>query len=122
MSHELRLKFRRMEARVLKAFHKGFSMLLAVTIAAVLGILAGYAVYGVYATGLLVLPSVVAIAEVLLAVLDFLFEFLAGDATYEQAGVESSDGPFPERTANGSVPDGDGGLPLAGLDDRPSAP
>lgn len=81
----------------MKAFHKGFSMLLAVAVATILGILAGYAVHGTYATGLLVLPSLVAIGEVLLAVLDFLFEFLAGDVTYEQAGVEPPEGSLPAR-------------------------
>lgn len=107
MSHELRLRFRRIEARTLTAFHKGFSMLLAVAVATILGILAGYAVYGTYATGLLVLPSVVAIAEVLLAVLDFLFEFLAGDVTYEQAGVQPPAGSVARRADGADAPDVD---------------
>lgn len=54
-------------------------------------------VFGTYAVGLLVIPSVVVIIEALLAALDFLFEFLAGDVTYEQAGIEPPEGTFSKK-------------------------
>lgn len=92
MSEKLRLKFRRLEARTLKAFQKGFSVLLSVSLFTLLLIVFLHLLYGSYATGLLAVPSVVVIAEVLLAGLDFLFEWLAGDTTYGQAGVEPPDG------------------------------
>lgn len=92
MSEELRLKFRRLEARTLKAFQKGFSVLLAVFLFTLLLIVFLHFLYGSYAAGLLVVPSIVVIAEALLAGLDFLFEWLAGDTTYEQAGVEPPEG------------------------------
>lgn len=88
MSEKTRLRFRRIEAELLKAFHRGFSLLLAVFIFTLLAIVVLHLVFGTYAVGLLVIPSVVVIIEALLAALDFLFEFLAGDVTYEQAGIE----------------------------------
>ena len=92
MSEKTRLRFRRIEAELLKAFHRGFSLLLAVF--TLLAIVLLHLVFGTYAVGLLVIPSVVVIIEALLAALDFLFEFLAGDVTYEQAGIEPPEGTF----------------------------
>ena len=94
MSKKTRLRFRRIEAELLKAFHRGFSLLLAVFVFTLLAIVLLHLVFGTYAVGLLAIPSVVVIIEALLAALDFLFEFLAGDVTYEQAGIE----PPPEGT------------------------
>ena len=92
MSEKTRLRFRRIEAGLLKAFHRGFSLLLAVFLFTLLAIVVLHLVFGTYAVGLLVIPSVVVIIEALLAALDFLFEFLAGDVTYEQAGIEPPPG------------------------------
>ena len=89
MSEKTRLRFRRIEAELLKAFHRGFSLLLAIVLL--------HLVFGTYAVGLLVIPSVVVIIEALLAALDFLFEFLAGDVTYEQAGIEPPEGTFSKK-------------------------
>lgn len=92
MSHNTRLKFRRLEAKTLNAFHTGFSVLGAVTVASLLAIVALYFLYGTYWTGVLIFPAVICLAEVLLAGVDFLFEFLSGDTTYEQAGVDAPEG------------------------------
>lgn len=102
MSEKTRLRFRRIEAGLLKAFHRGFSLLLAVFLFTLLAIVVLHLVFGTYAVGLLVIPSVVVIIEALLAALDFLFEFLAGDVTYEQAGIEPPEGTF---SKNSSVMD-----------------
>lgn len=114
MSEELRLKFRRLEARTLKAFQKGFSVLLAVFLFTVLLIVFLHFLYSSYATGLLVVPSVVVIAEALLAGLDFLFEWLAGDTTYEQAEVEPPNGST-ELESGGSFLVDDARMVSAGL-------
>lgn len=45
------------------------------------------------------------IIEALLAALDFLFEFLAGDVTYEQAGIEPPEGTFSKNSEDSSVID-----------------
>lgn len=105
MSEKTRLRFRRIEAGLLKAFHRGFSLLLAVFVFTLLAIVLFYLVFGTYAVGLLVVPSVVVIIEALLAALDFLFEFLAGDVTYEQAGVETPEGTFSKNSEDSSVMD-----------------
>lgn len=105
MSEKTRLRFRRIEAGLLKAFHRGFSLLLAVFVFTLLAIVLFYFVFGTYAVGLLVIPSVVVIIEALLAALDFLFEFLAGDVTYEQAGVETPEGTFSKNSKDSSVMD-----------------
>lgn len=105
MSEKTRLRFRRIEAGLLKAFHRGFSLLLAVFIFTLLAIVVLHVLYGTYAVGLLVIPSVVVIIEALLAGFDFLFEFLAGDTTYEQAGVEPPEGTFSKKSENSSVMD-----------------
>lgn len=105
MSEKTRLRFRRIEAGLLKAFHRGFSLLLAVFIFTLLAIVVLHVLYSTYAVGLLVIPSVVVIIEALLAGFDFLFEFLAGDTTYEQAGVEPPEGTFSKKSENSSVMD-----------------
>jgi hypothetical protein len=105
MSEKTRLRFRRIEAGLLKAFHRGFSLLLAVFIFTLLAIVVLHVLYGTYAVGLLVIPSVVVIIEALLAGFDFLFEFLAGDTTYEQAGVEPPEGTFSKKSEKSSVMD-----------------
>lgn len=105
MSEKTRLRFRRIEAGLLKAFHRGFSLLLAVFIFTLLAIVVLHVLYGTYAVGLLVIPSVVVIIEALLAGFDFLFEFLAGDTTYEQAGVELPEGTFSKKSEKSSVMD-----------------
>lgn len=105
MSEKTRLRFRRIEAGLLKAFHRGFSLLLAVFIFTSLAIVVLHVLYGTYAVGLLVIPSVVVIIEALLAGFDFLFEFLAGDTTYEQAGVEPPEGTFSKKSEKSSVMD-----------------
>lgn len=105
MSEKTRLRFRRIEAGLLKAFHRGFSLLLAVFIFTLLAIVVLHLVFGTYAVGLLVIPSVVVIIEALLAALDFLFEFLAGDVTYEQAGVGPPEGTFSKNSEDSSVMD-----------------
>lgn len=105
MSEKTRLRFRRIEAGLLKAFHRGFSLLLAVFIFTLLAIVVLHVLYGTYAVGLLVIPSVVVIIEALLAGFDFLFEFLAGDTTYEQAGVEPPEGTFSKKSEKSSVLD-----------------
>lgn len=105
MSEKTRLRFRRIEAELLKAFHRGFSLLLAVFIFTLLAIVVLHVLYGTYAVGLLVIPSVVVIIEALLAGFDFLFEFLAGDTTYEQAGVEPPEGTFSKKSEKSSVMD-----------------
>lgn len=64
-----------------------------------------HVLYSTYAVGLLAIPSVVVIIEALLAGFDFLFEFLAGDTTYEQAGVEPPEGTFSKKSENSSVMD-----------------
>lgn len=89
----------------MKAFHRGFSLLLAVFIFTLLAIVVLHVLYGTYAVGLLVIPSVVVIIEALLAGFDFLFEFLAGDTTYEQAGVEPPEGTFSKKSEKSSVMD-----------------
>ena len=105
MSEKTRLRFRRIEAGLLKAFHRGFSLLLAVFIFTLLAIVVLHVLYGTYAVGLLVIPSVVVIIEALFAGFDFLFEFLAGDTTYEQAGVEPPEGTFSKKSEKSSVMD-----------------
>lgn len=105
MSEKTRLRFRRIEAGLFKAFHRGFSLLLAVFIFTLLAIVVLHVLYGTYAVGLLVIPSVVVIIEALLAGFDFLFEFLAGDTTYEQAGVEPPEGTFSKKSEKSSVMD-----------------
>lgn len=105
MSEKTRLRFRRIEAGLLKAFHRGFSLLLAVFVFTLLAIVVLHVLYGTYAVGLLVIPSVVVIIEALLAGFDFLFEFLAGDTTYEQAGVEPPEGTFSKKSEKSSVMD-----------------
>ena len=105
MSEKTRLRLRRIEAGLLKAFHRGFSLLLAVFIFTLLAIVVLHVLYGTYAVGLLVIPSVVVIIEALLAGFDFLFEFLAGDTTYEQAGVEPPEGTFSKKSEKSSVMD-----------------
>ena len=106
MSEKTRLRFRRIEAGLLKAFHRGFSLLLAVFLFTLLAIVVLHLVFGTYAVGLLVIPSVVVIIEALLAALDFLFEFLAGDVTYEQAGIEHPpEGTFFKNSEDSSVMD-----------------
>lgn len=105
MSRELRLKFRKLEAGTLKAFHKGFSVLLALFVFTLLAIFLLHILYGSYATGLMVIPAVAVIAEALLMGLDFLFEWLAGDTTYEQAGVEPPEGTAAVKTEDSSVMD-----------------
>lgn len=105
MSEKTRLRFRRIEAGLLKAFHRGFSLLLAVFLFTLLAIVVLHVLRGTYAVGLLVIPSVVVIIEALLAGFDFLFEFLAGDTTYEQAGVEPPEGTFSKKSENSSVMD-----------------
>lgn len=105
MSKELRLKFRRLEAGTMKAFHKGFSVLLALFAFSLLAILLLHILYGSYATGLMIIPSVAVIAEALLMGLDFLFEWLAGDTTYEQAGVEPPEGSVESKSDDSSVMD-----------------
>lgn len=106
MSEKTRLRFRRIEAGLLKAFHRGFSLLLAVFLFTLLAIVVLHLVFGTYAVGLLVIPSVVVIIEALLAALDFLFEFLAGDVTYEQAGIEPPpEGTFFKNSEDSSVMD-----------------
>ena len=107
MSEKTRLRFRRIEAGLLKAFHRGFSLLLAVFLFTLLAIVVLHLVFGTYAVGLLVIPSVVVIIEALLAALDFLFEFLAGDVTYEQAGIEPPppEGIFFKNSEDSSVMD-----------------
>lgn len=105
MSEKTRLRFRRIEAELLKAFHRGFSLLLAVFIFTLLAIVLLHLVFGTYAVGLLAIPSVVVIIEALLAALDFLFEFLAGDVTYEQAGIEPPEGTFSKNSEDSSVMD-----------------
>lgn len=105
MSEKTRLRFRRIEAGLLKAFHRGFSLLLAVFIFTLLAIVVLHVLYGTYAVGLLVIPSVVVIIEALLAGFDFLFEFLAGDTTYERAGVEPPEGTFSKKSEKSSVMD-----------------
>lgn len=103
MSKKTRLRFRRIEAELLKAFHRGFSLLLAVFVFTLLAIVLLHLVFGTYAVGLLAIPSVVVIIEALLAALDFLFEFLAGDVTYEQAGIEPPEGTFSKNSEDSSV-------------------
>ena len=103
MSEKTRLRFRRIEAELLKAFHRGFSLLLAVFVFTLLAIVLLHLVFGTYAVGLLVIPSVVVIIEALLAALDFLFEFFAGDVTYEQAGIEPPEGTFSKNSEDSSV-------------------
>lgn len=105
MSEKTRLRFRRIEAELLKAFHRGFSLLLAVFVFTLLAIVLLHLVFGTYAVGLLGIPSVVVIIEALLAALDFLFEFLAGDVTYEQAGIEPPEGTFSKNSEDSSVMD-----------------
>lgn len=105
MSEKTRLRFRRIEAELLKAFHRGFSLLLAVFVFTLLAIVLLHLVFGTYAVGFLVIPSVVVIIEALLAALDFLFEFLAGDVTYEQAGIEPPEGTFSKNSEDSSVVD-----------------
>lgn len=105
MSKELRLKFRKLEAGTLKAFHKGFSVLLALFVFTLLVIFLLHILYGSYATGLMVIPAVAVIAEVLLMGLDFLFEWFAGDTTYEQAGVEPPEGTVTVESDDSSVMD-----------------
>lgn len=105
MSKKTRLRFRRIEAELLKAFHRGFSLLLAVFVFTLLAIVLLHLVFGTYAVGLLVIPSVVVIIEALLAALDFLFEFLAGDVTYEQAGIEPPEGTFSKNSEDSSAMD-----------------
>ena len=105
MSEKTRLRFRRIEAGLLKAFHRGFSLLLAVFIFTLLAIVVLHVLYGTYAVGLLVIPSVVVIIEALLAGFDFLFEFLAGDTTYEQACVEPPEVTFSKKSEKSSVMD-----------------
>lgn len=105
MSKKTRLRFRRIEAELLKAFHRGFSLLLAVFVFTLLAIVLLHLVFGTYAVGLLAIPSVVVIIEALLAALDFLFEFLAGDVTYEQAGIEPPEGTFSKNSEDSSVID-----------------
>lgn len=105
MSKKTRLRFRRIEAELLKAFHRGFSLLLAVFVFTLLAIVLLHLVFGTYAVGLLAIPSVVVIIEALLAALDFLFEFLAGDVTYEQAGIEPPEGTFSKNSEDSSVMD-----------------
>ena len=105
MSEKTRLRFRRIEAELLKAFHRGFSLLLAVFVFTLLAIVLLHLVFGTYAVGLLVIPSVVVIIEALLAALDFLFEFLAGDVTYEQAGIEPPEGTFSKNSEDSSMMD-----------------
>lgn len=105
MSEKTRLRFRRIEAELLKAFHRGFSLLLAVFVFTLLAIMLLHLVFGTYAVGLLAIPSVVVIIEALLAALDFLFEFLAGDVTYEQAGIEPPEGTFSKNSEDSSVMD-----------------
>ena len=105
MSKKTRLRFRRIEAELLKAFHRGFSLLLAVFVFTLLAIVLLHLVFGTYAVWLLVIPSVVVIIEALLAALDFLFEFLAGDVTYEQAGIEPPEGTFSKNSEDSSVMD-----------------
>lgn len=105
MSEKTRLRFRRIEAELLKAFHRGFSLLLAVFVFTLLAIVLLHLVFGTYAVELLVIPSVVVIIEALLAALDFLFEFLAGDVTYEQAGIEPPEGTFSKKSEDSSVID-----------------
>lgn len=106
MSKKTRLRFRRIEAELLKAFHRGFSLLLAVFVFTLLAIVLLHLIFGTYAVGLLVIPSVVVIIEALLAALDFLFEFLAGDVTYEQAGIEPPpEGPFSKNSEDSSMMD-----------------
>ena len=103
MSEKTRLRFRRIEAELLKAFHRGFSLLLAVFVFTLLAIALLHLVFETYAVGLLVIPSVAVIIEALLAALDFLFEFLAGDVTYEQAGIEPPEGTFSKNSEDSSV-------------------
>lgn len=105
MSEKTRLRFRRIEAELLKAFHRGFSLLLAVFVFTLLAIVLLHLVFGTYAVELLVIPSVVVIIEALLAALDFLFEFLAGDVTYEQAGIEPPEGTFSKNSEDSSAMD-----------------
>ena len=105
MSEKTRLRFRRIEAELLKAFHRGFSLLLAVFVFTLLAIVLLHLVFGTYAVGLLAIPSVVVIIEALLAALDFLFELLAGDVTYEQAGIEPPEGTFSKNSEDSSVID-----------------
>lgn len=105
MSKKTRLRFRRIEAELLKAFHRGFSLLLAVFVFTLLAIVLLHLVFGTYAVGLLAIPSVVVIIEALLAALDFLFEFLAGDVTYEQAGIKPPEGTFSKNSEDSSVID-----------------
>lgn len=105
MSKKTRLRFRRIEAELLKAFHRGFSLLLAVFVFTLLAIVLLHLVFGTYAVGLLAIPSVVVIIEALLAALDFLFEFLAGDVTYEQAGIEPPEGTFSKNSEDSSAMD-----------------
>lgn len=105
MSEKTRLRFRRIEAELLKAFHRGFSLLLAVFVFTLLAIVLLHLVFGTYAVGLLAIPSVVVIIEALLAALDFLFEFLAGDVTYEQAGIEPPEGTFSKNSEDSSAMD-----------------
>ena len=105
MSEKTRLRFRRIEAELLKAFHRGFSLLLAVFVFTLLAIVLLHLVFGTYAVGLLAIPSVVVIIEALLAALDFLFEFLAGDVTYEQAGIEPPEGTFSKNSEDSSMMD-----------------
>jgi len=70
-----------------------------------LAILLLHILYGSYATGLMIIPSVAVIAEALLMGLDFLFEWLAGDTTYEQAGVEPPEGSVESKSDDSSVMD-----------------
>lgn len=105
MSEKTRLRFRRIEAELLKAFHRGFSLLLAVFLFTLLAIVVLHVLCGTCAVGLLVIPSVVVIIEALLAGFDFLFEFLAGDTTYEQAGAKPPEGTFSKKSENSSVMD-----------------
>lgn len=105
MSEKTRLRFRRIEAELLKAFHRGFSLLLAVFVFTLLAIVLLHLIFGTYAVGLLVIPSVVVIIEALLAALDFLFEFLAGDVTYKQAGIEPPEGTFSKNSEDSSMMD-----------------
>lgn len=105
MSEKTRLRFRRIEAELLKAFHRGFSLLLAVFVFTLLAIVLLHLVFGTYAVELLVIPSVVVIIETLLAALDFLFEFLAGDVTYEQADIEPPEGTFSKNSEDSSAMD-----------------
>ena len=72
----------------MRLFHRGFMVLGVAALVAVVLMYLTFVASGFWPVGFLVFPAVAAIAEVLLGAADLVLEFLAGDVSYERAGVE----------------------------------